>query len=1224
METRSLHTFSWLKLSKRVIKFSLFTALISVLLLVLLWGSLHLYLQSEKTKILNDLTFLNQGSITFKETSISLFKNFPSATLSIHHFTVRDEQYQRHKQLTIQIEELSTTLSLHDLWNDSKIEIQSLALRNGQINLFTDSLGFSNIKSLFPPENSLIQVDTSGLKINTTNLTVHLENIRVELANALKNTIIKGHINKNKTQVAVLQDTVIAQVNMDAKMDKLVLGTTDDTYIENTHLLGVVDFKIIAGKMLVEPFDLQINEEHFLVSGSVNTREDGPSTLSIENQASRLAFVVPMLPCSIQQELAPYHLEHPFYSKVTIRTPYRENEKALIDIQFRLENNDALAHHFNYRRTHLEGRLINRPDGNLDFASKDEKGIYLEMKNIATNYQGFQLESPHTLITSSPDKGAWIDTKVAVTGRPKTISQWLSNDQFFFKDGKFKVSVQLKAPLNDYPAIVMASAVKLDMKDFQVYYKPADVAFPFDQLSLQKEAGDATFSIIGNTLGRKYTYLIDGGLENFPSLLLDLVGQRPKSEVMVQANKLGWKDFIDLFGQNGYLTKTEVEKTMTMKETLKGFQYDFQPQLQLLIDTLEYYDLIQLRNLQTGIHFENEHTLVLEKTSFNFEEGEVNLVAHLDLSDTNYTPFDFEMHATNINLQKLLPALNHFNVKLLSELDRQPESVSLYIKHQGILNDQKGLLPNTSTGEIIFMIDGGKTLKGSVNYYSDVIANEPQILAQLAEVTPKEVRQSTLQTHLKLTGLPHLFNNFFKTEQFFFSDGKFDLQADFQGDIKNLSELLEKGKVNFTIQDSKIYYQPGDVYFSTPQLDLEVENNYTVFNFTLQNDSLQEPILFNGIVQNLSELVIGNTGKPIHTAANIRGKKLSWEGVEKLLVSPNHSTPKTITNSSNKTSTSIKKTPIAKPKKVRSLKKTLKGILTTFHPDLQIHIDTFTYANQLFIEQLKTGLYLRNNNHLILDKTGFQYLNGSVLLQGEVDLSSESQTPFDVHFDTKELNIAHLLEDVNYLALPSLQKMDHLTGNITMNLDLRGVLNQTGTALIPSQTRGTMKFELYDVTLEGFEPLEQMAAKLMMKKRFQELHLAPIVNTFYIEGEEIHIPLTEIQSNAINVFLEGTLSYRDKTNIWASVPLESVLFNDADILEKKKGFATHPMKVHIEVTSDEAGENDFKIRMTRRKFYKQRNRIEDLKKERQQWKLKRKRQKERKKAKKKIKTLLMK
>lgn len=1219
METKPTHTFSLLKFSKRIIKFSLFTALISALLLVLLWGGLHFYLESEKTKILDDLGFLNQGSITFEETSVSLFKNFPSATLSMHHFTVRDAQYQEHEQFTIVIEELSTSLSLHELWDYSKIEIQSLTLHNGHINLFTDSLGFSNVKSLFPPKDSPIQTDTSGLKFNINNLTVDLENIRIELSNALKNTLIKGHINSTRTQLSVVKDTVVAHVNMNAQMDKLILGNIEDSYIENTRLLGIVDFKIMDGEMLVEPFDLQINEEHFLVNGLINTREDGPSTLVLENQASRLSLIVPMLPCPIQQNLAPYHLEHPFYSKVTIRTPYRENEKALVDIQFRLDNNKALAHHFNYRGTYLKGRLINRPDGNLGFASKEEKGIHLEMKDIGTHYKGFKLTSPHTLITFSPKTGAWIDTKVAVTGLPKAISQWLGNDQFFFKDGKFKVSAELKAPLNDYPAIVIASALKMDIKDFQVYYEPADVAFPFDQLSLEKEAGNAAFKIVGNTLGRKYTYLIDGGLENFPSLLLDLVDQRPKSEVLIQANKLGWKDFIDLFGENGYLTKTEVEKTMTMKETIKGLQYNFQPQLQLLIDTLEYYDFIQLGNLQTGIHFENEHTLVLEKTSFNYEEGEVSLVARLDLSDAVYTPFDFELHATNINLQKLLPALNHFNIKLLSELEQQPESVSLYIKHQGVLNDQKGLLPNTSTGEIIFMIDGGQTLKGTVTYHSNVIADEPQTLTELAEVTKKEVRQSTLQTHLELTGLPHLFNNFFKTEKFFFSEGNFDLQADFQGDIKNLEELLEKGKVNFSLQDSKIYYQPGNVYFSTPQLDLDVKNNYAVFNLSLQNDSLQEPILFNGIIQNLSELVIGNTGKQINTAANIKANKLSWEGIQKLLVNSNNSSEKPPPTPAPKTSVNIGSDSITTSKKVRSLKKTLQGILTTFHPDLQVHIDTFNYSDQLFVEQLKTGIHLRDNNHLVLDQTGFQYRNGNVLLEGEIDISSEQQTPFDVHFDTDELNIAHLLEDVNYLALPSLQKMDHLSGNITMNLDLYGVLNQTGTALLPSKTRGTVKFELYDVTLEGFEPLEQMAAKLMMKKRFHELHLAPITNTFYIEGEEIHIPLTEIQSNAINVFIEGTLSYQDKTNIWASVPLKSVFFNDADVLEKKKGFATNPMKIHVEVTSDEAGENDFKIRMTRRKFYEQRNRIKDFKKERTQWRLKRKKQKELEKARKKMK-----
>ncbi|MBK9017613.1 MAG: hypothetical protein IPM82_28180 [Saprospiraceae bacterium] len=139
-----------------------------------------------------------------------------------------------------------------------------------------------------------------------------------------------------------------------------------------------------------------------------------------------------------------------------------------------------------------------------------------------------------------------------------------------------------------------------------------------------------------------------------------------------------------------------------MKETIRGIQFNFQPRISVSVDTLEYFDLMELRKFKTGVHFENEQALVLENTSFRYEEGQVNLRARFDVSKEDITPFNFELHAKNINLAKLLPPLDYFKVKLLANMDALPDNVSLDIKHKGILDDQNGLIPSTSSGKLFF------------------------------------------------------------------------------------------------------------------------------------------------------------------------------------------------------------------------------------------------------------------------------------------------------------------------------------------------------------------------------------------------------------------------------------------------------------------------------------------------------------------------------------------
>ncbi|MBK9017615.1 MAG: hypothetical protein IPM82_28190 [Saprospiraceae bacterium] len=109
-----------------------------------------------------------------------------------------------------------------------------------------------------------------------------------------------------------------------------------------------------------------------------------------------------------------------------------------------------------------------------------------------------------------------------------------------------------------------------------------------------------------------------------------------------------------------------------------------------------------------------------------------------------------------------------------------------------------------------------------------------------------------------------------------------------------------------------------------------------------------------------------------------------------------------------------------------------------------------------------------------------------------------------------------------------------------------------------------------------------------MKKRFEQLRFAPLENHLSIKGKDIDIPLMEIQSNAINMFIEGTYSYGDNTNIWISIPLDNLNTPDGSVIPPKRGYAATKRKIYVEFTADKNGENTLKFRFRKKQFYKQR------------------------------------
>ena len=111
-----------------------------------------------------------------------------------------------------------------------------------------------------------------------------------------------------------------------------------------------------------------------------------------------------------------------------------------------------------------------------------------------------------------------------VGGKSETISDVLSNDQFFFHNGYFNLSAQLNGPINNYNQLMINSDASLELNNINVYYKPADVVFPFKKLGLEKKSGDAEFHLISSTPGKKYNFHLVGLLSNLPALLVDIKG----------------------------------------------------------------------------------------------------------------------------------------------------------------------------------------------------------------------------------------------------------------------------------------------------------------------------------------------------------------------------------------------------------------------------------------------------------------------------------------------------------------------------------------------------------------------------------------------------------------------------------------------------------------------------------------------------------------------------
>lgn len=1163
----------------------LFKAVMLVLLLfVIFLIGLNTYLKSNETKVLSNLSILNNGSLSFESAKISVLKDFPHATISLKNVLLHDANFSSHATPILALEKLTLSTSLKEIWS-REIEVQGVEFANGSVNLFVEKDGFNNLKSFLSEKtDDGTTQEASFLKVLTDNLNVSFTNVKFTYTNAIKTTSIHATLDDVSAQLHRKDKRLGAKIDMAIAVQELAFKKKKGSFIADSKLKGKFEIQVESGNITFEPFVLSINEEKFLFSGNYDTSKRQLTTLNLENRQTAWDKTIPLLPVNLRQKLEPFHIAQPFYSKTVITSHFTPGEIPLVNIQFRMDDeNEVTAKGFLFKQVIASGHFTNRQFDDERSKLEDGKGIKIALINTTAIHDGFYIKIPTADITSSPSGGPVLKADLIIDGQPAGISKWLKNDKFFFKKGKFTLIASVDGSLKNFKQMVLDSEAKLVLKNFSVIYTPSNSAFPFKHLSLYKKSGDADFSIISSTLENGHDFQIDGGMINLKALLFAVAG-RASSDVNFVAEKLSWSDFINLFGESGYFDtgkpKDDDKKKNSMKETIRGLQFQFQPRLSVAVDTLQYFDLLELHQFKTGVHFENEHTLVLEKTSFRYGEGQINFAAKLDISKEKRTPFEFELHAKNLNLAKLLPPFDYFNIMLLANMEQLPENVSVDIKHKGIIDDVKGLIPRTSTGEIIFKLDKGRTLSGK-------IAFEPATLGE-NQGQEKLGLGNSIKTKITLDGDPALFNNFFKTDRFFFDNGHFFSQFDYEGDVTNFQELLSNGSATFNLNNSDVFYKLSGVSYPLTAVTLKLKKDIADFTALMNIDSINQNITMTGKIQNLSELAIGNTGKAIKTVVDIKSPVIVW--------------PQFVRTFS---------TNIDKPdEKAIVLKTTAKGIMSAFNPDLSVYLDTFIYSDKLMLYDVQTGISLKDSSTLVLDKTGFRFLDGSISLQGSVDLGRAHFTPFEGHFITDELDVAKLLESLDYLNIPSFKNIEKLSGRSTIDLELTSIIDELGKGFVPQATHGKLDFELNDIVVQGFAPLDEMAAKLLMKKRFKQLSFAPLANKLIIEGSEIYIPLMEVQSNAINMFIEGTYSYGNKTNLWISVPLDNLKSPKPSIIPRKRGYEATKGKIYIEVTADEQGNNKFKFHLSKKKFYKQRGIPEQHKIDKKNYRTLRKKRKE--------------
>jgi hypothetical protein len=1152
---------------KKILRWFLALVGVAVFLLGLAAWWVSAYLNSNQEKILSEFVSTSGLSVTFRELDIKAWKTFPLINFTIDSLVVRDDKRPVNEQPLFAAEHFKGSLTLGNLLFDT-LRLNRFELRDGAVYIASDSAGNFNLgllnKEKEPGDTSTFnwlnpEIDWNGMEVRLSNL--DLAFLRPD-----RNKRMVVHLDSLLTKTERTLRGITTDSELAAFVSGIAFNTDKGKFLEKSALSGQLKIKNDKGVWSLEQTDLRIRGETYTCAAELKTGVYKGLQLRVESPVAHYDSMTGLLPEELREELKKYHVSDRFYVSANICSNLVRGDEPEIDIGFTLAGNDVRINEFPFREVHTRGVFVNQLATAEGGIPGSKKNFRIELDTSRGHQGPLSLRMPRAVVRGVVGD-TYLEAPIRITGPAREINERVGTENFIFGPGRFSLSTRVNASLNSMPGIIQSSEGKLTLLNARVLYKPAGVSFPLRSLVLNKRGEDIRFKLESGELSTGFDFEMAGKIDNILPLLLERPADSIRTDVTLHAPRIRWMDFLAMFGKGGVFAGEEEEartqdamegghQVAAMKKALLGLQASFRPQVEARFDTVAYYDVLSVNNFTTGLRFDGD-SLVLERTSFDWEGSTFGFAARLGLNQASSTPFRLNVAAEHLNLNRLRSSLEYFGLQLPTGIGSLPHDLVIGFRHQGVINDNFGISPVHNTGDFTFQEGREGLFSGQINY-----APGPE----------------GLRTKLHLEGNPLLINQLFAAEDFFFGTGRFQIDLGIDGRPTDLIDLVENADLSLEVDSSMVEYRPAGVFVPVRRLFVHSANGHVDYDLELFSDSTRRSVALKGTLDRLTAFLYPEQGKTFRMKADATAQSLRWSDIQDFIRS---------------SKTDEGDNPSFDPQYLLSA---TGGIFKAFRPELSLRVDTFWTDDETMLTDVKSGLRLEESTQLVLETSGFRLGNGEVSFSATYDIDKQLKSPFTVKWRAGSLALGAVLQVLKGMNVTLPEQTGSLAGVLSMDGDMVSLLDEERQRIILDSTTGDLTLLLAGLELANWPVLRKIGRKVKMRKRFETLRFAPLKLKLKLENGRVWLPRTEVQSTALQLFVEGNFDTLKGLDLLVAIPLRNIGRGLLDTPPANTGYAAAGRKVYLVLERDENGVPRMKFRLGLRKYFRERGKLEEFRK----------------------------
>jgi hypothetical protein len=753
--------------------------------IVVIWTILWVYVvtheQSLKDRVSNAIHKKTRGDVKISGVSVSFFRTFPLLSIQLKDVLIKDSVTAFAHKDFLRASDIYLRISIPGLIK-GKSPIGKILVRNGEINVVSDSLGNTNeyIFKTRPRE---------GREVATSFPDVELRNISGTYLDPQRRKEYSAIIHSLKCSVKDVNGLLRIKMNLRVLAKNVSFNTLRGAYMKEKMLEGKfkVDYERKSKDLFANKIKLYLDNHPFYFDAKFNLEKgNGNFYLNITGNRVMFAQAASLLTTPIKKALKPYMLTDPADLLVKVSGKTLFGYIPVVEVFMSVHDNRAITPQGIFEDCSFNGYFTNEM---VKGKKRDDLNSYLLFTKFTGRWENIRLVSD-TIKISNLIK-PYLECDVASDVDLKTVNKLTESKTFQFLDGKTSFKIDFRGPVYAADSLNANINGRIDISDASIKYIPRNILLTGCDGNLKFVNNDLIVSKLDAAVG-KTKLLMNGSAQNFLSLL-NVSPEKLILKWRINSPQVHLNDFKPLLSsssksKNGQQRKGTIARTSSRIDKMFS---DGDMYINLDAPIMDY-KTFRATDVNAEVVFK-EDEVKLEKVFFNHAGGSMNVKGSMT-NGTNKNPVMLNVNMQNMDIPTLFSAFDNFGQDAITNKNLKGK-LSAVVHYKTSITNKAQLVSADSEGSVEFLLQGGEL-------------NNFEPLGEIAKKAFrkqdfKEIRFADLKNRLDLKGTAFIINSMDirSTALNFTVEGVYDVKKGTDMFIKLPFRNLLKSQANTDISD---------------------------------------------------------------------------------------------------------------------------------------------------------------------------------------------------------------------------------------------------------------------------------------------------------------------------------------------------------------------------------------------------------------------------------------